>query len=78
MTDASVKSISMREAWIFTNTTKSFEIKQYMYIKQWEFNTLKTAEDYTLLNFVAIVEQKGRHIKSGKIKIMIDNQIMNL
>jgi len=73
-TDASVKEGQMKESWIITDVEKKSILKNQLYHKECSDNTLGIAEVIVLLELITILEQKGHHIRSGKIKIGFDNR----
>ena len=74
VTDASAKHGQMGGYWIFTSTTKAFEIKNTLYHKYWAENTCVGAEAIVLLELIHMIEKKGRDITRGLITIGIDNR----
>ena len=49
----------------------------HVYHKEWDDSTVIGAEAITLLEFIALLEKKGREIQRGKIQIGLDNRYVH-
>ena len=73
-TEASVKEAHMRGAQIITDVEKNFELRNQLYHKEQNDNTLGFAEVIVLLELITVLEQRGRQIRNSKVKIGFDNR----
>ena len=71
-TDASVKDSCMGGCWIISDENKSFQQKHELYHKEWIDNNSGVAEAIVLLQLLEHIEEKGRHINEGAIRIGFD------
>lgn len=64
----------MGGCWIIANAAKSVKKENVICHKEWEDNSSGVAEVIVLLELLAAIESKGRHIEFGEISIRFDHR----
>ena len=72
--DALAKNNAMAGHWCMKDLQQQMLESSTMFHKEWKCNTIVGAEAIVLLQMLEVIERKGRHITSGKIRIGFDNR----
>ena len=60
--------------WRIKIIDRSIKLKNTLFCKEWEENTIVGAEVITLLEILEVIHKKSKHMQHGSIKIGFDNQ----
>ena len=62
--------------WKISNIEKINEIKHSIFDKQWDYGTIEGGKATVLLDLVATIVYKSKHITEGKMIIGNDNKLL--